>query len=113
MPMTFRCVCGQALRVRDDDLGKRVRCPSCRTGLPIPRPAARQQPVTNFYLTLESEHQVGVPAVPNAPAPPADPLYYLLLRRGPFPLSRLAEQGVSGDCLVWKQGMAGWVKAPD
>ncbi len=30
MAISFHCACGKALRVADDLLGKKIRCPSCR-----------------------------------------------------------------------------------
>ncbi|HZT80355.1 MAG TPA: hypothetical protein VFA26_09040 [Gemmataceae bacterium] len=40
MPIPLQCDCGKCLRARDQDAGKRARCPGCGTVLTIPTPDA-------------------------------------------------------------------------
>src|SRR5690349_12795753 len=44
MPLLVQCPCGQRLNVRDEDRGKRVRCPSCGTVLQLPASAPPPAP---------------------------------------------------------------------
>jgi hypothetical protein len=37
MPVKVRCQCGKQLVVKDEALGKRIKCPACETALPVQR----------------------------------------------------------------------------
>jgi uncharacterized protein (TIGR00266 family) len=39
MPFTIRCSCGQSLQVREELIGKKVRCSSCQGVLKVPEPS--------------------------------------------------------------------------
>src|SRR5262245_40515880 len=109
MPLLVKCHCGQPLQVRDEDAGKRVRCPRCGSALAVPRPATPPQAIPVAPIPAAQ------PA-PVVPAPVAEPSFFVLLRaerRGPFQLSRLAAEGVTADSLVWRQGMTEWARAAD
>src|SRR5687768_11482227 len=91
MPALVKCHCGQPLRVRDEDLGGRVRCPSCAAVLALPAPV--EAPAAR------------VPDAPRPPSPPPPPLpaparaYWLLLEgasAGPFGAPRVAALLASG-----------------
>jgi hypothetical protein len=38
MPITVTCTCGQRLRAKDEDAGRRTKCPKCGGALVIPVP---------------------------------------------------------------------------
>ena len=38
MPITFNCPCGKALRVADENAGRRVKCPACQAVGSVPAP---------------------------------------------------------------------------
>src|SRR5262245_24730729 len=40
MAISFRCGCGKLLRARDDQAGKKARCPQCSAIVTAPGPAA-------------------------------------------------------------------------
>lgn len=40
MPFTISCECGKSLQVREDLVGRKVRCPSCQAVLTVPAPDA-------------------------------------------------------------------------
>lgn len=42
MPFTITCECGKALQVREDLIGKKVRCPACQAVVAVPEPTAIQ-----------------------------------------------------------------------
>jgi uncharacterized protein (TIGR00266 family) len=42
MPFNISCECGKALQVREDLVGKKVRCPSCQAIMTVPAPHAVQ-----------------------------------------------------------------------
>ena len=79
MTIEVHCECGHALRVRDEFLGRRVRCPSCRQPVLIEQSAG----VPSFDFVTEAADPPPVPAEPateepafpdfNAPAPNVGP----------------------------------------
>jgi hypothetical protein len=86
MPTLVRCPCGQAMRFRDEDLGKRARCTACSTLLRLPPPLP---PVLE-----DASPGPPVPAVPApVPAVPAapGPRYWVMLPEGPSGPHALAE----------------------
>jgi hypothetical protein len=38
VPITFNCPCGKALRVADENAGRRVKCPACQAVATVPAP---------------------------------------------------------------------------
>ncbi|MEA2709091.1 MAG: hypothetical protein QOF78_1692 [Phycisphaerales bacterium] len=54
MPITVTCTCGKSLKVRDELIGKRVKCPSCGNTFPVTAavaPAAAKGGATVFNPT--------------------------------------------------------------
>ncbi|MBY0229290.1 MAG: hypothetical protein K2W96_08440 [Gemmataceae bacterium] len=66
MPVIVKCPCGQAMQVRDEDRGKRAKCPSCSAVLLMPPPDPKALAVND------------APASPPRSVPPIPP---------PFPFS--------------------------
>jgi hypothetical protein len=76
MPLLMRCNCGKPLRVPDELAGKKVRCPSCQTVLPVPGGApAVAQPVAVAVAAAPSAVRRPRPAAPprEARAAPDEP----------------------------------------
>src|SRR5438445_597725 len=67
MPVTFECPCGQTLGVRDEDLGKLVKCPRCKAVSTVPPPGAPPPPLP-AVTTAAAAHVA--PAPPPPPPPP-------------------------------------------
>lgn len=44
VPITFACACGKTLRVRDDLVGRWVRCPACKETALVPEAAMAPKP---------------------------------------------------------------------
>lgn len=42
MPVSIRCECGKQLRVSEEHIGKRVRCPECKEPILVPDPDAKK-----------------------------------------------------------------------
>ena len=42
MPFTISCACGKTLQVREDLVGKKVRCPACQAVVTVPPPTSIQ-----------------------------------------------------------------------
>src|SRR5262245_18488062 len=75
MPIRFKCPnCQKGLRVREQDEGKRVRCPSCKKPVVIPAPTAPVADVEALALAALSDapaaEKKAVAAV--GPAPPIE-----------------------------------------
>ncbi len=62
MPILVNCHCGRTLRARDEQAGKRCKCPGCGTLLTVPVPAAPVIP------------EPVIPAVASAAPIPAEPV---------------------------------------
>ena len=62
MPITFNCPCGKALRVADENAGKRVKCPACQAVGSVPAAAPQ-------FEVVEDEPPPK-PAAPPAKAKP-------------------------------------------
>jgi hypothetical protein len=45
MPIILTCDCGKKLKVNEDKIGKKVKCPGCQAILSVPAPAAVEEPV--------------------------------------------------------------------
>ena len=55
MPIRFRCQCGQKLRVGDDKVGQRAKCPRCKSFVSVPdRSEPGDEPVTTEPVRTES-----------------------------------------------------------
>src|SRR4051794_28340485 len=88
-PITFRCPCGQPLRVRPEDAGKPVTCPCCRavttspgirtpSAVPLssslagaragPRPVGAGVPAEDPVGTILADLAVALDAAPSADA---------------------------------------------
>jgi hypothetical protein len=48
MPITVTCSCGKSLKVRDELLGKRVKCPACGSAFPVTAAGAAPAGATVF-----------------------------------------------------------------
>src|SRR5207237_4204437 len=59
MSINLTCECGKKLRVNEDKIGKRVKCPGCQAILTVPAPEAEDEP----------EH----PRKPKKAPPPPEP----------------------------------------
>jgi hypothetical protein len=44
MPITFDCACGAEIEALDGQAGRKVRCPSCRSEVSVPRKSVRWEP---------------------------------------------------------------------
>lgn len=78
MAITTSCVCGKALRLRDELAGKRVRCPKCNAVLEVPE----ENVETDFEVVndepqpasaLQSAYAVAPPRSISDEAPPPLP----------------------------------------
>lgn len=59
MPVSFKCECGKALRVKDEFAGKKVKCPSCGRIIVTPEITAQDLMATEIPNNLkESQTQV-------------------------------------------------------
>jgi hypothetical protein len=93
MPISFTCVCGRALRVKDDMAGRKARCPVCGQVLtvPVPQPRAAEDEALEILFVDDSVQAQPPPppaaAVPRAtpiPRPPQTPPLALPPRQTPF-----------------------------
>jgi len=46
MPIQFSCTCGKQLRTKEENAGKRVKCPGCGEAVAVPKPRAAPAPAT-------------------------------------------------------------------
>ena len=60
MPITFPCTCGKTLRVPDNSVGRRAKCPACQAVHIVPAPEPE------FAISEE-------PLPPLPPLPPKQP----------------------------------------
>jgi len=62
MPVKFRCQCGKALVAREEQCGKKAKCPSCGTLVDVPSPAPPSRPQADHEpLRLAGEVQTAAP----------------------------------------------------
>ena len=54
MSIQFQCTCGTILRVDDEQAGKKARCPTCQSVVPIPMAAGSAPPINPFANTAGS-----------------------------------------------------------
>jgi len=55
MPIRFKCACGKALVARDEQAGKRTKCPACQQPIVIPAPPAPAPASDELRLALAEE----------------------------------------------------------
>ncbi len=79
MPISFKCACGRALRVKNELGGRRVRCPSCSSILTVPKLDieydAADDSVVDTPSDAEKEPDRDEPEAPAATAITDRPLY--------------------------------------
>jgi phage FluMu protein Com len=96
MPVQFTCEhCGKTLRVREELVGKRVKCPKCQGIVRVPAEVAiKEAPEESWFLQTEDGETYGP------------------VRR--TELDRWLEEGrITADCQVLKEGSDQWHGAPD
>src|SRR5688500_5065965 len=54
MPITVTCTCGKSLKVRDELIGKRVKCPACGNAFPVTAAGAAPAGATVYNPTAAS-----------------------------------------------------------
>ena len=62
MPIGIACSCGKSLRVPDEYVGRRVKCPACSAIVSVPSPPATVAPVVVFKTPVAAPETV-VPAL--------------------------------------------------
>ncbi len=67
MPILLTCECGKKLKVGDDKVGKRVKCPGCQAVLTVPTPEAVEEPEPPRKLKVKS---APLPEPEDEPEPP-------------------------------------------
>lgn len=102
MPITFKCACGQGLKVKDELAGRAVKCPKCGTASKVPAPAAA--PDADPEIRIIDEEPA---AAPQRPAPAARPR----LSSAPPARTRGAAARGGPDVRCVLQGLAGGVAA--
>lgn len=96
MPIELNCTgCGQQLRVSDQDAGKQARCPTCKTVMTVPQPAAG----SSFSPGQEKWHLMIGSGAPFGPVskPELD--------------SWVAEGRVTAEAKLRRDGQADWIPA--
>jgi hypothetical protein len=68
MPVQLRCACGKLLRVRDELVGKRVKCPGCGAALLVRAAPQPEEPDGEAFQQAPSHRQL-----PRAAAQPPRP----------------------------------------
>ena len=56
MPIVFHCPCGRRLRVRDENAGRRIRCPDCGEALRVPEAEEEVPPVECWKCSSLNEN---------------------------------------------------------
>ncbi|WP_020471655.1 hypothetical protein [Zavarzinella formosa] len=70
MPILLKCSCGRSLRVKDEAVGRRIKCPDCESVLTVPKP---EEPDVVEDLEVVEDSEVEQAAPPKKPAPPPLP----------------------------------------
>jgi hypothetical protein len=117
MPITLRCDCGRALRVKDEFAGRKGRCPHCGTVLAIPAPEVeaeedayevlRAEPETRVRRDPEPAYRRREPEPEPEPEPPRRPV----LRREPSPRRRPRRAERGGPRVAFEEGWFGSANA--
>src|SRR5687767_3108685 len=71
MPIVVRCTCGRQLRARDEQAGRRCKCPNCGRSLLVPYPVATIVP--READELQCPPPSAQPAQPVVQIDPNDP----------------------------------------
>ena len=86
MSIDFYCQCGRALKARDSDAGRKVRCPHCKTALDVPIPELIEAREDFNPFVADPHPQHGVVIVQSSPSQrpvslrtPPEPWYYGLI----------------------------------
>src|SRR5690348_6976094 len=66
MPRIVKCSCGKQMRVKDELIGKRVKCPGCGKGVVVPGPTEPVQDQSESGSVRE-DNQPSDPLAPLAP----------------------------------------------
>jgi ribosomal protein L40E len=67
MPIKFKCACGATLQAKDEQAGKRTKCPNCQQVVAIPRPASASAPKPG-KAELALDEEPGKPTCPHCGA---------------------------------------------
>lgn len=79
MPISLSCVCGRALKVKDELAGKKIRCPACQDILTVPAKKNKVEEVELEVIDDEDEEE----APPRRSAVQAEPPEAKSARRRP------------------------------
>jgi hypothetical protein len=91
MPIQFTCTCGRKLQAKEEQAGKRLKCPACQKVLSVPasgEPKAPAQPVLAGKPSAALPPMPDVPAFPDeddfasSPSSPAAPVGTAWVNRG-------------------------------
>jgi hypothetical protein len=71
MPIPLTCTCGRALRVKDEFVGRKVRCPACMDVLIVPEPGRDEDDDLLEVLPAppDEEAETGIQSSPRRPQP--------------------------------------------